>query len=490
MRANGTSPDEGIDQRPAGGRGPLGLAVDRIKKGLRFDPDLEARFFDDYYEKSLLTVRLALVLGIVLYSLFGILDFLITPASLKYIWLIRFAIVDPYLAAVFVLTFFKFFKKIMQPALSSVALVAGLGIVVMIAITAGSEGSLFYYAGLMLVMMWTYTFVKLRFVYASIVCWVITAGYEITVIFFQGLYGNPEFVKVFVNNNFFFISSNVIGMFACYLIELYTRKEFLQRLTIAEKQKELERNIGIMNDELEMARSIQQKLIPVEMPDSKIYSLYMPMEAVGGDLFDFISFRDSNNIGIFLSDVSGHGVPAALITSMVKSSILESRNLHHDPAAMLMHLNEIISIQTEDNFITAFYCVFDPVSRLLRFSNAGHHPPAVVYNDRVVWLKGARSMPLAILSGEDMAAYGSQYRNSKTVLPAGSKLVLYTDGLVEAKGGEYNRIPFRKGIEVRLTKYQALPCKEFIDSLFADLVEFRGGTTFDDDICIICVDVQ
>ncbi len=490
MTTNGTSPEAGADRRLAERSGSFGLVVDRIRKGLRFDPDLESQFLDDYYEKSLFTVRLALVLGIVLYSVFGILDFLITPASLKYIWLIRFAIVDPFLAVVFGLTFFKFFKKIMQPALSVVALVAGLGIVVMIAITAGSEGSLFYYAGLMLVMMWAYTFVKLRFVYASVVCWVITASYEITVIFFQGLYGNPEFVKVFVNNNFFFISSNVIGMFACYLIELYTRKEFLQRLTIAEKQKELERNIGIMNDELEMARAIQQKLIPVEMPDGNICSLYRPMEAVGGDLFDFISFRDSNNIGIFLSDVSGHGVPAALITSMVKSSILESRDLHHNPALLLMHLNDIISIQTEENFITAFYGVFNPDSRALVFSNAGHHPPAVVFNDRVVWLKGAQSMPLAILSGDDMVVQGMQYRNSKTVLPAGSKLILYTDGLVEAKGGEYKRISFRKGLEVRLTKYQRLNCRGFVDSLFSDLVEFRGGETFDDDICIICVDVK
>ncbi len=463
---------------------------DRIRKGLRFDPDLERQFVDDYYEKSIFTVRIALVLGVVLYSVFGILDFLITPSSLKYVWLIRFAIVDPCLAIVFVLTFFTFFKKIMQPALSAVALIAGLGIVAMIAITAGTEGSLFYYAGLMLVMMWAYTFVKLRFVYATAVCWMITVCYEITFLVSRTHYGNPDFIKVFVNNNFFFISSNVIGMFACYLIELYTRKEFLQRLTIAEKQKELERNIGIMNDELEMARAIQQKLIPVEMPDGNIYSLYRPMEAVGGDLLDFISFRGSNSFGIFLCDVSGPGGPAALITSMVKSSILESRDLHHNPALLLMHLNDMISLQTEENFITAFYGVFNPDSRSLVFSNAGHHPPAVVFNDRVIWLKGAKSMPLAILSGDDMIVQGMQYRNSKTVLPPGCKLILYTDGLVEAKGGEFRRTPFRKGLEVRLTKYHRLPCREFIDTLFSDLVEFRGGTTFDDDICIICVDVQ
>jgi hypothetical protein len=76
MATNGTLPEAGADHRPAVRSGSFRLVRDRIRKGLRFDPDLERQFVDDYYEKSIFTVRIALVLGVVLYSVFGILDFL------------------------------------------------------------------------------------------------------------------------------------------------------------------------------------------------------------------------------------------------------------------------------------------------------------------------------------------------------------------------------------------------------------------------------
>ncbi len=99
---------------------------------------------------------------------------------------------------------------------------------------------------------------------------------------------------------------------------------------------------NLILEELELARRIQHHLIP-RVPPGNLNSAahYLPMEQVGGDFFDYIHFRDSDNIGIFMSDVSGHGVPAALITSMLKSFILQAGVRRENPAAMLEYVNDI-----------------------------------------------------------------------------------------------------------------------------------------------------
>ncbi len=469
-----------------------------FRKQLKFDdPSLEKEFRIDYLEKSLLTIRVALILGLALYSAFGVLDSLIAPLSKYSIWFIRFVIVGPSLLAVFFLTYTKFFGRYMQLIISILSLIAGIGIVAMIGITKETETGLFYYAGLMLVMMWSYTFVKLRFFYASICGWIIVIAYEVVAVAYKGLLDSPDMIKIFVNNNFFFIASNIIGMFAGYLIELYTRKDFLLRRELASKKEELqvERNVlknkmDIMNHELEMARLIQQKLIPEANPNEHIFSIYKPMEAVGGDLLDFIKFKDNQKIGVFLSDVSGHGVPAALITSMIKSSILESRRLSFNPALMLMHLNEVLGNQTEENFVTAFYGIYDLQNRSIVYSNAGHHPPSIVLNKKIVTLNKARSVPLAIMKNEDLISAGKLYTNSRAILPVSSKLILYTDGLVEARNIDQHDYDFGHLMNERLLRLRALNCKDFVETLYGELISFRGSESFDDDICLICVDIE
>jgi len=462
---------------------------------LRFDPELEKRFREDYFLRSITIIRIALVLGIILYSVFGVLDGVLAPKSAEKIWIIRFAIVDPVLLAVIGLTFTRLFRRFMQPILSVTAVISGLGIVAMIAVSVEPEMSLHYYAGLILVTMWAYTFVRLLFVPAVISCFTVVLGYELTAILIKDYTASREALTVFINNNFFFLSANVIGMFACYLLERYTRKEFRQRLEIAEKQEELsvERNelrnrINIMDSELDMARSIQQKLIPIANPSDRFCSLYLPMEAVGGDLYDFILY-DDGSIGIFLIDVSGHGVPAALITTMLKSTVVESRRFGANPAGVLLHMNGLLARQTPDYFVTAFYGIFEPESRKLTFSNAGHHPPAVVMRNKIERLSRARSFPLAIMDNDELSEAGTSYSNCGVILPRNAKLVIYTDGLVEAKPLGDSGPPFGKIMDGLLMKYYPLTCQELVENVYRDLVEFRNGTRFDDDICLISVDV-
>ncbi|TFH42151.1 MAG: hypothetical protein E4G96_04045, partial [Chrysiogenales bacterium] len=125
-----------------------------------------------------------------------------------------------------------------------------------------------------------------------------------------------------------------------------------------------DRNTIIEND-LKLARRIQKQMIPQGSPYPWIHALYQPMEMVGGDFFDYFEFRNPSRIGIFVSDVSGHGMSAAFITSMVKTMTLQSGDVREDPASLLHYLNGLLHGKTAENFITAFYGVYDPDDRSL-----------------------------------------------------------------------------------------------------------------------------
>ena len=298
---------------------------------LRFPGDLEGLFLEDYQQKSLTFLRISYLLGIALYSAFGVLDIFIAPLTKNLIWLIRFAIVCPFMAVSLALTWTSFYRKIVEIDMSLVALLAGFGIIAMIVVSRDPDAARYYYAGLILVLMWVYTFTRMRFRLATLTCWLIVLGYEAAGVLLLRMLSDQELFVVFINNNFFFIAANVIGMVVCYLMEVLARKDFLRRLLIIEKQAllESERNTlfernRLIGRELEMARRIQQRLIPQDTPNERIAFLYRPMEEVGGDYFDFLQLSDGAKIGMFLSDVSGHGVPAAFITSMIKSSLTQA----------------------------------------------------------------------------------------------------------------------------------------------------------------------
>lgn len=208
-------------------------AVFPVTRRLRFGDDLEPGFAEYHVEHSLPFARLALILAAVLYALFGILDLYIAPSAAKWIWVIRYAIFCPAALVVLRLTFTERFKAIMQPVLSGLAILCGLGIVAMIAI-APPETGYRYYAGLLLVIPWAYTMLQLRFFAATKACLVIIVGYELVAIWVKR---TP--VEILVNNNFFFISSVIIGMVAGYTIERGYRTHFLQRRLIETQRAEL-----------------------------------------------------------------------------------------------------------------------------------------------------------------------------------------------------------------------------------------------------------
>jgi serine phosphatase RsbU (regulator of sigma subunit)/HAMP domain-containing protein len=256
------------------------------------------------------------------------------------------------------------------------------------------------------------------------------------------------------------------------------------------ERNRLEARYLAMEGELRMARHIQQKLIPARPPNRHIATAYLPMQVIGGDFYDFLQYRNSDKLGIFLSDVSGHGVPAALITSMLKSFLQQGGPLRERPAEMLMQLNQMISEQTDGNFVTAFYGIYDPKEFSFIWANAGHNPPFLMRGERVESLTTEGSgMPLSVVDNMELYRLKKNYVENSIRLEEGDRLLLYTDGLVETVHVYDRSADFEtRELPDVLRAIASLAPGEFIESLLEKLRRFRGSDDFEDDICLICME--
>jgi signal transduction histidine kinase len=220
---------------------------------LSFSGDLEKAFRDNYFLNSLWHVRIAFLMGVFLYGFFGFLDAWMVPDAKYKLWFIRYVIFVPYGIGIFLFSFTHHFKKYMQLSIAFGVLISGLGITAMILI-APYPASYSYYAGLLLVFIYGYTFVKLRFIWASMTGWFIVVAYEIAAVWIS-----PTPIPILINNNFFFLSGNILGMFACYSIEYHSRKRFKDACLLeAEKKKVTEINEDLENRVRERTAQLAQ----------------------------------------------------------------------------------------------------------------------------------------------------------------------------------------------------------------------------------------
>ena len=265
---------------------------------LAFPGDHEKHFIEDYFKKSKRHVRIALLLAIFFYGIFGILDAWLMPAQKQSLWLIRYVIFIPFTGIILLLSFTEYFKKYMQVANAAVVLLAGLGIIIMMRI-APYPANYSYYAGLILVFIFGYTFFKLRFIWASIAGWLIVAAYELSA-FWLGQTPLP----VLVNNNFFFLTGNILGMFACYSIEFYLRKEyFISRLLEAEKKKVNEANLVL---EKTVKKRTQQLTLTNEELNQEIAEKKLSEAALRESEEKYRTIIESIEEGYFEVDLPGN----------------------------------------------------------------------------------------------------------------------------------------------------------------------------------------
>ncbi|MBI9072999.1 MAG: HAMP domain-containing histidine kinase [Melioribacteraceae bacterium] len=230
--------------------------LSRIKYEL---PDeLESKFQSEYNNRNIKIIRITLLSGIIFYALFGFLDFLVAPEIADTFWLIRFAVVIPSTCIILAATFSKRLFKYIQPLMGFIVLIAGLGIVIMIAV-APPEVGYNYYAGIILVFILGYAFLNINFKWATISSTIIILAYEITIFY---LVDTP--VKTIINNNFFLLSANFIGMFAKLSFDYSQRKEYDISYKLDQSNKIIKEN----NSHLE--ERVNQRTAELKMLNNKL----------------------------------------------------------------------------------------------------------------------------------------------------------------------------------------------------------------------------
>ena len=233
--------------------------------------------------------------------------------------------------------------------------------------------------------------------------------------------------------------------------------------------------------ELEVARLIQQNFLPRELPDLpgwQIAAYYHPAREVGGDFYDVIPLPDGR-VGFVVGDVTDKGVPAALVMSATRSLLRASAQRLIEPGEVLERVNEqLCPDMPEKMFVTCLYGVLNPASGHLRFANAGHDLPYVRTADGVIELR-ARGMPLGLMQG-------SRYEEKEATLAPGYGVLLHSDGIAEAHNADREMFGFPR---LKQTMADGPRGHALVDHVLSELEAFTGpGAEQEDDITMVTLE--
>lgn len=195
---------------------------------LRFSPSLEAQFQREYFDNSIILSRAALTALLVMWMAFGILDTYALPRSWPLVWALRYGVVMPMWIGVLAWSFFPSFRGSMQVAMSSLVFLGGTAIICMIALAKADElGHLLYYSGLILAPLCGYSFLRLRFWYATFANGAVFLVYLGTAFGYQHILAAPQGAIILLNTLFFVVGANIAGMATCYSLEFSARRAFV-----------------------------------------------------------------------------------------------------------------------------------------------------------------------------------------------------------------------------------------------------------------------
>ena len=259
-------------------------------------------------------------------------------------------------------------------------------------------------------------------------------------------------------------------------------------LMLREAHEIVARQLSTMNSELEMARQVQLSILPSEiphLPGLEIAARYLPMSSVAGDFYDFL-VPDDQHVGILIADVSGHGLPSALIASMLQSALAAQSPHASDPTQVLAGLNRAIHGKFERHYVTASYLFVDTLQGTVRYSGAAHPP-------FLVWQARTGRITEYVENGLMLGPFGdSPYSAGTLSLEPGDRVLLFTDGLLEVKnaaGRDFGVDGVRQILECK----HDLPPGRFADALLYALSNWSEdaiGPRQSDDITIIAIGFQ
>ena len=228
--------------------------------------------------------------------------------------------------------------------------------------------------------------------------------------------------------------------------------------------------------ELQVARLIQQTLLPRDLPKLpgwQVAAYYQPARAVGGDFYDFFSFEDGR-LGLVIGDVTDKGIPAALVMATTRSILRSAAMRLVSPGRALEHANDLLFPDIPARmFVTCLYAILDPATGLLLYANAGHDLPYRRHGNDVSELR-ATGMPLGLMPGMN-------YEEKETFLEPGDSILFYSDGLAEAHNPQREMFGFP-----RLMALLQQTNSGVIDFLLGQLAAFTGPNwEQEDDVTLV-----
>ena len=289
---------------------------------------------------------------------------------------------------------------------------------------------------------------------------------------------------------------NIIGTFGISR-DITEKKRAAEKL--APLTEELRAKNESLEEDLEMARELQSALLPQRFPNfphqateedsaGRFYPFFRPSTIVSGDFFDVFDIAD-DKAGLFICDVMGHGVRAALVAAIVRSVVTELRSLWTRPGDLLVATNRALVEAFKGSDITlfasAFYVVTDLSKGQLRYASAGH-PSPLHFSCAPHGCSPAAASPLmGTRSGPALGLFpGARYETSRRKLSPRDVVLLFTDGLFEVEGSSGQLYDYQKLLRA-VGDRTVLPVAELCQSLIAQVQQFSATQEFNDDVCLV-----
>ena len=444
---------------------------------LKFDSDkVEKQYRKNSVRQSLRVIRISLLLGCILVSIFGVLDLWMVPDHLWAVWWIRITLVLV-LLIVYLLSFRNYFRHHSQTLMSMVTIALGLGITAMVLIS-DTEGGYFYYAGLMLVIQFAHGLTRLSFINATISTLIIAMTYLLIA---WGIKNTPG--ELIINNSFFLFSTVIIGMFISYSLEFYIRGNFWQRIKLAQQENLLKSEYHRKSKELENVRQLQIALLPqkvLEHPTVELAVSSRTAVEVGGDYYDY-NVDGRNRIKFTIGDATGHGAQAGAIVTASKV-MFSCWGEDEDVATFINQTSKTIKRLGLPQLFMAMISGRIESSRM-EFAGAGL-PPALIFRAKKqkveeISLKG---FPLGCVANYS-------YRQSFIDLDKGDIVMFMTDGFPELFNSNKELLGFEK-IKNEFCKVINETPKLIVQYLNEYIDSWRNGFPLQDDLTFLVFKVK
>jgi sigma-B regulation protein RsbU (phosphoserine phosphatase) len=237
-----------------------------------------------------------------------------------------------------------------------------------------------------------------------------------------------------------------------------------------------------LEGQLEVARQVQLELLPARDPQLAGYDISaynFPTEEVSGDYYDWVKIYE-DQIGLVIADVSGKGVPAALLMAFLRASLRAATHVGYSPHISMAKVNYLLWESIERNqFVTAFYGILDVTNKTLTYTNAGHNPPILLKANGDFSFIDRGSVPLGMFKD-------TRYHEYYLTTEPGQVLVLYTDGVTEAQnlaGEEYGRDRLARAVQA----HRELSARDLITAVHKEVIEWTEGLGATDDVTFFVI---